>query len=119
MSHQPTQPNPGQFPVVIMVPQNYGQRFLWSSQSQSQPPGLSSHNQSLLFTRLGVKGPGPFTAVMDLVTSYLQTLIKDTATVLVIELIIISVILSRPLGLIIHTVMGGQHSTQHQAGEHF
>ena len=54
------------------------------------------------------KPPGTFTAVMDLVTSYL---IKRTASVLVIELIIISVILSRPRALIIHTVMGGQHST--------
>ena len=49
---------------------------------------------------------------MDLVTSYLQTMIKGAASVLVIELIIISVILSRPRGLIIHSVMGGQHNTQ-------
>ena len=52
---------------------------------------------------------------MDLVTSFLRTLIKGTAPVLVIELIIISVILSRPLGLIVHTVVGGHQPT----GSHF
>ena len=78
MSQQPTQPSPGQFPVVIMVPQNYGQRFPWSRPSPSQPPGLPSQSSRWGIIRVCYlpgrvwKPPGPFTEVMGLLTSYDQ-----------------------------------------------
>ena len=89
----------------------HGLTELWATVLWS-PEGSPSHNnQSLLFIRLSVKPSVPLRQ-WSILWRHPETLIKGTAPVLVIELIIISVlILSRPRVQISNAVLGGQSVT--------